>query len=269
MSTMATSPYTSVPSLHPSIPGKRRVMMGQSRMSTQGSERINANNHPFRGKAGDTSFALAHNGVIYNDVSLRRKLSLPKTLIQTDSYIAVQLLEREGTLDNDSIGRMSEQIEGSYTFSILDRNENLYLVRGSNPLCIKHFPERGLYIYASTETIIQRAQCKLRGKFHKGVDVPIEKGEIVRISHDGEISRSRLTVRESEYPYSCAHAGFITRYGYFHTAHTNRTYITHLKVVAQCYGFDSNEIDNMIMEGFTLTEIEDMIYDARYMGYCF
>jgi len=61
--------------LHPSIPGKCRVVMGHSRMSTQGSEKINANNHPFRGKARNMSFALAHNGVIYNDVSLRKELS--------------------------------------------------------------------------------------------------------------------------------------------------------------------------------------------------
>jgi len=255
--------------LHPNISGRCRVVMGHSRLSTQGSEKINSNNHPFRGKVGSTGFALAHNGVIYNDARLRRELSLPKTLIQTDSYIAVQLLERENMLDEESVGRMAEQIDGSYAFSILDRNENLYLVRGSNPLCIRHFPDRGVYIYASTENIVQKAQCRLRGNPRKGIDVPISKGEIVRITPQGEVSRSHFTVRESEYPYSCAHSSFLTRYDYFHTAHSNRTYITQLKAVAQCYGFDSNEIDNLIAEGFTLTEIEDMIYDSHFMGYCF
>ena len=48
------------------------VVMGHTRMTTQGSERFNANNHPFTGQAEDTAFALAHNGVLSNDKRLRR-----------------------------------------------------------------------------------------------------------------------------------------------------------------------------------------------------
>ena len=48
------------------------LIMGHARMVTQGSERFNANNHPFAGKAGHTTFALAHNGVLSNDKRLRR-----------------------------------------------------------------------------------------------------------------------------------------------------------------------------------------------------
>ena len=47
---------------------------------------------------GDTN-ALAHNGVLYNDKELRRKQHLPPTPIETDSYIAVQLLEQGQQLD--------------------------------------------------------------------------------------------------------------------------------------------------------------------------
>ncbi|UQT46789.1 hypothetical protein M5E87_16235 [Flavonifractor plautii] len=38
---------------------------------------------------------MAHNGVLHNDGYLRRSLSLPKTKIETDSYIAVQLIEQK------------------------------------------------------------------------------------------------------------------------------------------------------------------------------
>ena len=41
---------------------------------------------------GDTN-ALAHNGVLYNDKELRREQHLPLTSIETDTYVAVQLLK--------------------------------------------------------------------------------------------------------------------------------------------------------------------------------
>ena len=66
------------------------------------------NNHPFLGKCGETSFALAHNGVLYNDRRLRCELNLPQTAIETDSYVAVQLLEKHDTLDMKSVAKMTE-----------------------------------------------------------------------------------------------------------------------------------------------------------------
>ena len=66
------------------------VIMGHTRMTTQGSEKFNYNNHPFYSKK--LKFALAHNGVIYNDNDLKKDKNLPKTKIETDSYVAVQLI---------------------------------------------------------------------------------------------------------------------------------------------------------------------------------
>ena len=76
--------------------------MGHTRMTTQGDEKFNFNNHPFYGKT-DLEFALAHNGVLYNDCRLRITEHLPSTRIETDSYVAVQLIEKKGTLDTDSL----------------------------------------------------------------------------------------------------------------------------------------------------------------------
>lgn len=47
------------------------TVMGHTRMTTQGRASRNRNNHPFFGMAGNTPFALAHNGVLYNDSRLR------------------------------------------------------------------------------------------------------------------------------------------------------------------------------------------------------
>ena len=83
-------------------------------------------------------FAFAHNGVIYNDIDLRRKQKLPRTKIQTDSYIAVQLIEQQKALDLDTLRTMAEQIEGSFSFTVLDRENQLYFIKGDNPLYILH-----------------------------------------------------------------------------------------------------------------------------------
>ena len=66
-------------------------------LTTQGNEKFNYNNHPFYGHA-DKNFAFAHNGVLYNDIEVRKEKHLPKTKIETDSYVAVQLIEQQGKL---------------------------------------------------------------------------------------------------------------------------------------------------------------------------
>ena len=85
------------------IPHGVNVVMGHTRMTTQGNAQFNQNNHPFLGKVDGNPFALAHNGVLWNDKELRVAENLPLTSVETDSYIAVQLLEQQKALDFDSL----------------------------------------------------------------------------------------------------------------------------------------------------------------------
>ena len=94
-------------SIHFTVPGDAKVIMGHTRMTTQGSALKRQNNHPFAGRARREGFALAHNGVLYNDKLLRRIHDLPQTSIETDSYIAVQLIEKQGALNFDSLRFMA------------------------------------------------------------------------------------------------------------------------------------------------------------------
>ena len=115
--------------------------MAQARLSraittTQGAAGKNYNNHPFAGKAGKLPFVLAHNGVLYNDLELQRTCRLSRTKVETDSYVAVQLIEREGELKAKSLKVMAEVLEGTFTFTVLDGKNNLYFVKGNNPLTI-------------------------------------------------------------------------------------------------------------------------------------
>ena len=129
-------------------PDNVHALIGHTRHATHGEAKKNYNNHPFFGKAGNTRFALAHNGVLWNNRSF---MNLPKTRIETDSYISVQLIEQEKKLTFDSIRKMAETVKGSFSFSVLDFKNNLWLVKGESPLAILHFPKKQIYVYASTE----------------------------------------------------------------------------------------------------------------------
>ena len=99
-------------------------LIGHTRHSTQGSEKRNYNNHPFSGHCINRNFALAHNGVLSNDKELRLTHKLPKTKIETDSYIAVQLIEKQKRLDFASLGYMAERLSGSFTITIWKRRSS-------------------------------------------------------------------------------------------------------------------------------------------------
>lgn len=103
-------------------------------------------------------FRLAPQDLYFLALRIGTYLSLPSTPVKTDSYIAVQLLEQQKSLDIQSISEMAELVEGSFVFTVLDENNNLYFVKGDNPLALYHYDTCGLYVYASTEAILDRAE---------------------------------------------------------------------------------------------------------------
>lgn len=208
------------------IPEDTPVLMGHTRYTTQGHQKKNYNNHPFRGqtKMGEV-FALAHNGVIYNDYEVRADYKLPFTKIQTDSYVAVQLLElwgQWGELSHDAMKFMGEKVCGMFTFTVLDENNNLYIVKNDSPLSILHFKNLGLYVYASTRSILMEAimnttlgdyfmdeflpysKGKRKGKTKALSRLSIEllepeEGEIWKILNTGEIEKSKYEPQDDWY----------------------------------------------------------------------
>ena len=174
------------------VPLEATVVMGHTRMTTQGSEKKNENNHPFLGRTETGAFALAHNGVLYNDKLLRKARKLPDTRIETDSYVAVQLLEQSGKLDFGSLKNMAEQLEGTFTITALSQQDELFFIKGNNPVCIFHFPQQGIYIYASTEEILQKALNRTKLRLGKMERVRIYSGEILSINAQGKVSRDEL-----------------------------------------------------------------------------
>ena len=89
------------------LPKGTTQLLGHVRMTTQGSEKKNYNNHPFRGALPGGDFALAHNGVLHNETGIRLRFNLPQTAVETDSCcrpIAAKLW-RGDTADHCCYGR--------------------------------------------------------------------------------------------------------------------------------------------------------------------
>ena len=248
--------------LHISLPEDALVVMGHTRMTTQGSEKWNRNNHPFAGKAGNTRFALAHNGVLYNDKSLRSSRKLPQTGIQTDSYIAVQLLEQLGALTPDSLKEMAETVEGSFVFTILDAQDRLYLVKGNNPMTIYHYPRFGLYVYASTQAILYQVTEHTWLAHELFREVIAADGDILRFDRQGPVVAGRFIMPQPVwYPWHpCA--------GAVPCSHQpDRSYLRTLKNIAASFGYAPEDIDDLLAAGYTTDEIEEELYSFDWPAY--
>lgn len=240
-------------------PDNTTALIGHTRHSTQGSERKNYNNHPFAGRCKNARFSLAHNGVLINDKELRDKYKLPKSKVETDSFIAVQLIESKRQLNFDSIKFMAEKIEGSFSFSILDDKNCLYLIKGDSPLSILHFPEYRIYVYASTEEILYKSlvDYPLLFKALKNQEcheIDISEGDILKLNPDGTIEKSR-------FDYSYYYGRNWWDFGMPHFSNTTKDdYIENLKSIAVYQGYSPEDIDKMLSSGFSPEEIEEYIY---------
>lgn len=238
------------------VPEDARVVMGHTRMTTQGNGRRNCNNHPFPGRTRAGAFALAHNGVLYNDKSLRTALDLPRTRIETDSFIAVQLIERKKALDFSSLTYMAEQVEGSFTFTVLDAQDNFYIVKGDSPLCLYHFSKLCLYLYASTEEILKKALTAARMSAKCAERVELTCGEILRIDAEGAITRSRFDASNLLY---CR--GLPLRpYSFGGQVSAPRSHLDEIKSVAAAFGYTPETIDRLADRGFSAEELEELLY---------
>ena len=240
------------------IPEDAHVVMGHSRMTTQGKAKYNRNNHPFAGNVPGTRFALAHNGVLYNDMTLRRSRALPDTRIETDSYVAVQLIEQQRALTPASLKTMAEAVEGSFVFTVLDEEDSFWFVKGDNPLCLEQFPRLGLYVYASTREILHMALEKTWLGREKPVQIPVDGGEILNITPEG----ARLS---EHFVQASGFGGWYLnrRGGHFCTPYVSRAerqYLRELKNIAACLGYSGEEIEAMLAEGWSTDEIEEAIY---------
>ena len=246
------------------VPHGVNIVMGHTRLTTQGLQKYNYNNHPFLGRCSNTNYALAHNGIIYNDDILKKKHNLKDTNIKTDTYVTVQLLDKYKSLDFKSIAKSVEELEGYFTFTILDNDNNLYIVKGESPLAIYHFKKHGFYIYASTKEILNKSLSRLGINNIKYNEIKLYEGDILKISSSGELS-------ESEYVPNDFNSILNYRY-YSYTNDKPQNKSKNLNILNDDYsyykliveyakrlGFMKQEIDQLINAGFEIDLIEELL----------
>ena len=238
------------------IPHFVNVVMGHTLMTTQVNAQFNQNNHPFLGKVDGNSFALAHNGVLWNDKELRVEENLPLTSVETDSYIAVQLLEQQKALDFNSLKAMAEKVEGSFVFTVLDKDNAIWFIVGDNPLCVMFYD--GFLIYASTQEILCKAIKKLRLKAPTDILEPKE-GEILKIDRAGQLTTGSFTPHTT-------FGRWWRKYPYYHSDYED-TPINYddLFSVAKAFGVSTDEIQALLDYGCSEEEIEEMLYDPTLL----
>ena len=234
------------------VPAGTSALMGHTRLTTQGNQSKNFNNHPFRGYAG-MEFAFAHNGVLYNDRELRRTKKLPATKIETDSYVGVQLLEQSGDLSFESLAQMAEDVSGNFTFTLLDAENSLYFVKGSSPLYLIHFPLIGLYVYASTQSIMEKAlkACGLLRFDYEVLDV--KNGDILKIDARGNLSGDTFQTMFYD-PFF--------RYCPWEENEPDEALET-LLLMCHCFGVTEDEVLELVEMGYSYDEIEGVLNEPK------
>lgn len=245
----------------PNIPKYANAVIGHTRHGTQGDRSRNYNNHPWCECVKNCRFALAHNGVLYNDNELQEKYHF-KSRIQTDSYVAVQLLKMKNILNFDSLRFMAETIEGSFSFNLLDNRNNIYLVKGDSPISLIHFPVKGVYIFASTDSILWRAliESELFIDVQKGefIDIILNEGDILKINSDGSLEKAKFNYTEPFYGMRWYDFGY-DKDG------AKSEYLEEIKHMAAMYGEEPDLIQDLYEQGFTLDELEEMVYTGEYL----
>ena len=233
---------------------RRKCRDGSHSHDDSGNAQFNQNNHPFLGHVDGNSFALAHNGVLWNDKELRMEENLPLTSVETDSYVAVQLLEQQKALDFDSLKSMAEKVEGSFVFTVLDKDNSIWFVVGDNPLCVMFYD--GFLIYASTQEILCKTLKKLRLKAPIDILEP-QEGEIMKINRNGRITTGTFT------PHTTFEHWW-RKYPFYRSYYENTpTSYDDLFSVAKSFGVTADEVQALLDYGCSEEEIEEMLYDPE------
>jgi hypothetical protein len=167
---------------------------------------------------------------------------------------------------------MSEIVRGSFCFSLTDTQNNLWLVKGDNPLTLVKFPRQKMYCYASTEQILFTALSQtellkdiIDGQFEI---VPIKQGDIFKIDKHGEIEKQRFTFTNSGFYDWRDYSVYASDDDYYapknHNNGIDAEHLNELKFIANTLGIEPTLIDQLLKEDFTLDEIEEYIYDEYW-----
>ena len=144
---------------------------------------------------------------------------------------------------------MAELVNGSFVFTILRNDNTLFLVKGNNPLALYHFPALGLYVYASTKSILDNALQKIH-MMKNPCEIEISEGEIVEIAPNGKRSKTTFAMQDSVFsPYNWDDLNW------YETEEQEEF----LLECCRMFGVPEEDVYLLLDYGFSADEIEEML----------
>jgi len=161
------------------------------------------------------------------------------------------------------IKNVAETVQGSFVFTILRNDNTLFLVKGSNPITLYHFPEYGLYVYASTKEILETALLESGFAKYRYERISILEGDILKISADGKVEKSQFEVHEDFFT-SYRWCGYGDWYGCNDVEFEEDDTVLEddIAFLGYCFGVSESDIEILLDYGYTLDEIEDLLIDG-------
>ena len=158
------------------IENKTGAVIGHTRYATQGSPKVNRNNHPIR--AG--SVIGAHNRWVANDDELFSKYGLDR-FAEVDSEVLFRMInsaETPETFMKDMLKNVSGKV--SMVWADVEYPEYVYVFKGNNPLSMVYLKSLKIFVYGSTMEIVEEAMKYAGLKGYKPYG--IKKWTVIRIN---------------------------------------------------------------------------------------
>uniref|UniRef100_A0A6M3IS35 glutamine--fructose-6-phosphate transaminase (isomerizing) n=1 Tax=viral metagenome TaxID=1070528 RepID=A0A6M3IS35_9ZZZZ len=132
---------------------KAKIVLGHTRLATQGHQKDNNNNHPIIGQ----KYIMVHNGTC----SSMDKIKDYPYKGTVDSEVLLSHIEKKGLKEG------LKALKGSAAVAIIKEDEPdvVYLWRHSNPLWVAYDPEKQVLFFGSTEDILKEGLSNLLNFF--------------------------------------------------------------------------------------------------------
>ncbi len=132
------------------------------------------------------------------------------------------------------------------------------LCKGDNPLALYHYETCGLYVYASTEAILDRALTRLGILSIEHQKINMSCGDILKIDSTGAMERGMFdTTNLMMYDYRYFRRDW---WNVPESCESEPQDVKQLKDFASSIGVSREDIDLLLSYGYFVEEIEEMLY---------
>ena len=146
---------------------------------------------------------------------------------------------------------MAETVDGNFTFTLLDEENTLYFIKGTSPLYLVQFQELGLYVYASTQSILENALQVCNLHHYTYTVLKISNGEILSINRSGNLKQDSFSLfsydwLDAFYPVSTSDQEADTE-------------LDTLLKMCSCFGVEQETILELLDFGYSYDEVETFL----------